>query len=547
MTRKQTSVITILTLVVIALSVMVSRQVWFRLDITRDRLNTISPVSRNLHAEIQDTVHITYFISDRLRAIHPMPGEIEDFLREYVGFSRGRMRLTVRDPVRANMVREIEQLGIIPQQIQTVDQDQASIITVYSGIVIEYLDEVSVMPVVFSMETLEYDLTSRIRAMVRGAPRVVGIIVGGASLNPRIWEENYRHLHGTFLQAGYDVRFITPGEEIPDTLSALIVLDGVETLDELALYQIDRYIHGGGRALFTVRAVGVDVQGTMDARPLHDRGLLAMLASYGVIVHPEIVMDQAALTMRYQARTPTGAVQIRIMRNFQWIRVLMENGNPLHPVTARFGGLDLYWANPLTLSPPPGVEAESLFTTTEEAWTMREPFFTNPDFAVMMERDRQATAIGRRVLGASLSGVFPSWFADRPPPEVFGGLPPRPYPRPGRIIVVGETDFATSFLNVTGASHNLGFIVQAADWLGHEDDIIGIRSRTVGSGRLDRITDPEVRAAAMRFARTVNVFVMPILVILAGVFVSFRRRSVARLRSAAAETVSGGSSASGDE
>jgi len=541
MTRRQTSVITVLTLVVIALGVMVSRQLWFRLDITRDRLNTISPVSRNLHTEIQDTVHITYFISDRLRAIHPMPGEIEDFLREFVGFSRGRIRLTVRDPVRADMVREVEQFGIIPQQIQTIDQDQASIVTVYSGIVIEYLGEVSVMPVVFSMETLEYDLTSRIRSMVRGVPRVVGVVLGDAAFNPRLWEESYMHLHGTFIQSGYQVRFLAPGDEIPETLSALIVLGGVESLDELALYQIDRYIQAGGRALFTVRAVGVDVQGTMEARTLHDRGLLAMLASYGVIVHPEIVMDQTALTMRYQARNPAGMMQIRLMRNFQWIRVLPENSNPLHPTTARFGGLDLYWANPITLSPPDGVEAEYLFTTTEEAWTMREPFFTNPDMAMMMDRDRHNTAIGRRVLGVSLSGIFPSWFEGRIPQEAFdAGHPVRPEPRPARIIVVGETDFATSFMNVTGAGHNLGFIVQAADWLGHDDDIIGIRSRTVGSGRLDRIADPTIRAAAMQFSRTVNLFMVPILVIIAGIFFSFRRRKAAARAGTLGDAVSGG-------
>ncbi|MCL2191352.1 MAG: ABC transporter, partial [Treponema sp.] len=62
----------------------------------------------------------------------------------------------------------------------------------------------------------------------------------------------------------------------------------------------------------------------------------------------------------------------------------------------------------------------------------------------------------------------------------------------------------------------------------HDDDIIGIRSRTVGSGRLDRITDPAMRAAAMRFSRTVNLFVVPILVIVAGIFFSFRRKAAAR-------------------
>ncbi|MCL2600963.1 MAG: GldG family protein, partial [Treponema sp.] len=452
MTRKQTSVTTVLTLVIIALCLLVSRQVWFRVDITRDRLNTVSAVSRNLHTEIRDTVQITYFISDRLRGISPIPGEIEDFLREYVGFSRGRMRLTVRDPARADMTRAIEQLGILPQQIQTFDQGELSIVTVYSGIVIEYLDEVSVMPVVFSLETLEYDMTSRIRAMVRGTPRIVGIIVGDP--NPRRWEESYRHLHGTFIQAGYQVRFFNPGEYIPDTISALMVLDGVEVLDDPALFQIDRYIQAGGRALFTVRAVEVDIFGTMDARLRHDRGLLEMLASYGVMVHPEIVMDQTPLSMPIQVRSPGGFLMTQLVRNFQWIRLLPENGNPSHPATSMFAGLDLFWANPISVAPPEGVVGEYLFTTTGEAWTMREPFLTNPDFAALMERDAHLTA-GRRVLGASLSGVFPSWFGGpggRGVPEHWASeLPPMPeQPRPARIIVIGESEFATALINVTG-------------------------------------------------------------------------------------------------
>ena len=533
MTRKQTSVITALTLIAIALGFMVSRQFWFRLDVTRDGLNTISPVSRNLHEEIRDRVHITYFVSDALRARDPMPGKIEDFLREYVSFSRGRMRLTTHDPIRADMVREIEALGILPRQIPIVDRGQASILTVYTGIVIEYLDDVSVLPLVFSLDTLEYDLTSRIRSMVRGAPRVVGIILGGAPANPRLWDENFRHLHAVFMQSGYQVRFINPGDEIPDALSALMVIDGVETLDEIALYRIDRYIRGGGRAFFAARAVGVDVHGGMIARTLNDRGLLAMLASYGVIVHPEIVMDRAALLMRYQAPAPGGGQQIRTALNFQWIRALPEYGNPLHPVSASFGGLDLYWANPLTLAPPEGVFAEPLFSTTGDAWTMRAPFFIGPEFADMVERDAGETAIGGRILGASLSGVFPSWFEGRSSPVALGAdaLPSAPVdPRPARVIVVGETDFLSSFMVVTDALHNLGFAVQAADWLGHEDDIIGIRARTAGSGRLDRIGDPESMLAAMRFSRTLNVFVIPILVILAGAFAAFKRRAMTKAR-----------------
>jgi ABC-type uncharacterized transport system involved in gliding motility auxiliary subunit len=153
---------------------------------------------------------------------------------------------------------------------------------------------------------------------------------------------------------------------------------------------------------------------------------------------------------------------------------------------------------------------------------------TNPEISYLMERDADETS-GQKILGASLTGIFPSWFAGKPKPEPleegYPELPDMPdRAKPARIVVVGETDFLTSFMNVTGAHQNLNFLVQVVDWLSNDDDIIGIRSRGTGSGRLDRITDPVQRGAAMRAAQVINVFIIPLLVVLAGVLLALRRR-----------------------
>jgi len=528
MTRKQASTLSVLILAVIALTFLVSKRLWFRLDLTKGKAYTISAVSRNLHNEIPDRIRITYYLSDKLKAIHPLPGEIEDLLKEYAGFSRGKIQLSVRDPAKANLTEVVEQLGIIPQQIQTVEQDQASVATVYTGIVIEYLDDVQVLPVVFSLETLEYDLTSRIRSMVRGSSRLLGVLQSGDS---RSFSESYQHLMNAFTQAGYQIRMINPGEEIPETVPAIIALDGVENFNETALYRLDSFIQNGGKVLFTAKGVHINTDRDLSARPVNDRGLLEMLSSYGVTTLPEIVMDRPALTMQYQTRAPSGAVQLRITRYPQWIRVLGENGNPLHPVSAKFSGLDMYWASPLELREVEGVDAVELFTTTAEAWSMREPFYTNPDVPSLLTKDAEDT-MGTKILGASLTGIFPSWFANRPKPEQEDGseLPERlAEAKPSRLIIVGDTNFATSLfanMNVTGAQNsNTDFFIKAADWLSNDDDIIGIRSREARSNRLDRILDPEKRAAAMRFTQIVNVFIIPILVIIAGLLLAWRRRA----------------------
>jgi gliding-associated putative ABC transporter substrate-binding component GldG len=513
-----------LILAVIALTFLVSRRLWFRLDLTRGKTYTISAVSRDLHNEIPDKVRITYFLSDKLKAIHPLPGEIEDLLREYVSYSRGKIQLTIKDPAKARLVETVEQLGIVPQQIQTVEQDQASITTVYTGIVIEYLDEIQVLPMVFSLETLEYDLTSRIRSMVRGSSRVLGILSG---VDAQRLNQEYQSLLNAYVQAGYQLRLINPGEEIPDTVPSIIALDGAESFDETTLYRLDSFIRNGGKVLITVKGIHINTESDLNARLVDDKGLLAMLSSYGVTVLPEIVMDRTALTMQYQTRSPSGAVQVRITRYPQWFRVLGENGNPAHPVSAKFSGLDMYWASPLELNNVSGIEATPLFTTTAEAWTLREPFYTSPELLMMLTKDADSTT-GVKILGVSLTGQFPSWFADKPKPEQEDGseLPDIPAAaKPSRVVIVSDTDFATSFMNVTGSQRsNLDFLIQTADWLSNEDDIIGIRSREASSNRLDKIIDPLKRAAVTRLTQLVNIFLIPILVIAAGILLAWRRR-----------------------
>ena len=544
MTKKQATTITLLTIIAFVLVIMVSSRLWFRLDITKNKTYTISAVSRNLHNEIPDQVRITYFVSDRLKSIHTLPGEIEDLLNEFAAYSRGKIRFISRDPVKSNMVQFTEQFGIVPLQYQTMEQDQASIVTVYTGITIEYLDQIDVLPMVFSresgapstLETLEYDLTSRIRSLVRGSARTLGIIVGDTN---RRWDDDYRVLQGSFLQAGYQPRLLTWGEEIPESIPALFVLGGVEDLHETALYQIDRYIQTGGRVLFTVKGVHVDISGNLEARLMVDGGLLEMLEWYGVGVLPELVSDVTALTMQYQTQTASGMRQIRLIQYPQWIRVRNENRNPDHPVSANFAGLDLYWASPLYLIEREGVTAAPLFSSTRDAWTMREPFQISPELAGMMNRDAASTS-GRKILGASLSGIIPSFFADKPKPFLSDEteLPDMPFEaRPARLIIVGEIDFATSFLGVTNGQHNLDFLVQTADWLSNDDDIIGIRPRTVSTERLDKIISPDQQIAAMRFARITNVYIVPLLVVFAGIFLALRRRAKSQLRAINGGTV----------
>ncbi|MDR0568724.1 MAG: GldG family protein [Spirochaetaceae bacterium] len=530
MTKKQLAVITVLTVAIILLGLLISRRLWFRADLTRNRAYTISRASRRLYTEIPDQVRITYYLSDKLKAIYPQPGEILDLLREYAAYSRGKIQVAVKDPVKTGLANAVERLGIQPNQINTMEEDQNSRITVYTGIAVEYMDAAEVLPVVFSLDTLEYDLTSRIRALVRGTKREIGVILGSAQ---RSWEEDYRSFNQFFTQSGYALRIIPPGSEIPDTLPALFVLGGTEDLGGWELYRIDRYIQGGGKTLFLPEAVRVNLQGGGEPQVMTDKGLLAMLSGYGASVQPALTLDKTALPLSYQRPTEYGIAFVEQVKYPHWIAVLETSGNKDNPLTVNFTGLDLFWANPLELNPPESVEAQTLFTTTKDAWLMTKDFtidYRGPPY--LFEREAQETR-GVKILGAALRGKFPSYFSGTEKPVREGSaeeLPDMPAePKETRIIVIGSGEFASHSYEYTSSVRDLNFLLAAADWLSNDDDIVSIRNRQ-GLRQLDKITDERKRAQAMAFARSFNVILVPLAVIAAGISAALKRRRRANIQ-----------------
>lgn len=526
MNKNQARVITLLSLIALLLGFLITNRAWVRLDLTRNKAYTISEVSRNLHREISDQVKITYFVSDKLRQSYPQAGEIADLIREYAAHSRGKIRFVQKDPAREELLREVEELGMVPQQIQVVEKNELTVAVVYSGILIEYLDRESVLPLAFSLDTLEYDLSSRIRALIRNVEKEVGVIVGDAH---KQWGSEFTLFQQELILSGFRIRLINPGDEIPAGLKALFVFGGSEDLDLYQQYRIDHYILGGGNVFFAVDGVVVDTRGSFDSKPVHDKGLLAMLTNYGAMVSRVLVLDQTALNLRFQTVNQRGSA-IQIVRYPQWFGVQSQGGNPNHSVTSRFQGLDLYWASPVQLSPPPGVKGEILLNSTNQAWLMTSQMISNPTQMNLFMIDAEATR-GRKSLGVSLSGIFPSAFEGQKKPVLEGDENPLPDPpterKASRLIVIGDSDFAGNMMRINrGEEKALDFLIRAAEWLCDDDDIVAIRGREGPTLRLDRIVDPDKKDAAMTFSRTINTIVIPLIILLAGLFIVWRRRTI---------------------
>ncbi|HUX13705.1 MAG TPA: GldG family protein [Spirochaetia bacterium] len=522
MTRKTQEMI-VVTMVgaVVVLFALNSVRFFSRADITENRIYTISKVSQELFAKIPDQVSITYYASDRLKALTPEVQQIEDLLVEYAAQSRGKVKISFTDPIKAHVEQQMQGLGIVPQQIQVVQQDQQSLATVYSGIVISYLDRTKAIPVVFDTTTLEYDLTSSIEHLLANTQPVLGVITGddGKSLN-----QNYRLL-GNVLSQYYTVRQVQSGETIPPDVSVLFVL-GNQNLDDFDLFPIDQYIMGGGKVLFAVDGVAVDLQRNLSAAPMGESPLLSMIEHYGIKVGQELVLDTH--NRRIPVREQQGQIAVQTLHPYpMWVSILQQDVSRTNPITAHFSGLDLLWPSPLTVLKREGVTAQALVSTSQESWLMKSPFVTNPSQPGGMQKDA-STNPGPFTVAATLTGTFESYFSDKPIPTREGVTRDwkvvKKQVESSRMIVVGNTEFASDLAQYSNSSYNMSFLANAASWLSSEDQLLSIRTRAARDLRLDAIQNPAARQFAFFFSELLNIFVIPIAVIIFAFLRMYRRR-----------------------
>jgi ABC-type uncharacterized transport system involved in gliding motility, auxiliary component len=524
--KRRSLVLLVLSLAVIVAAILVTDRFSFRLDLSSDGENTLSKASRELYKEIPEQVRLTYYVSQALSDRHPGPRAVEGLARSMAASSRGKIAVEVVDPSQGKRESAVEALGISPQRMQVVEQNEQRVVLVYSGIVVQYLGRSQVLPFVISTDTLEYDLVKAIKAAVADKKPVASILVGDSD---KSYSNDFKALGDALTKSGWEAKEISAGQAVPPETSVLIVL-GNSSLDDYDAYRVDAYLASGGKALFAVKGVEVQAQQGLTAAPLQQDALLRTLEAYGVKVDRQLVADPSCLTLPFQTSSPFGGRAISYVRYPFWVMSRPENRSSKSPLTARASGLDLFWPSPLEILPRTGVEEQVLVKTTPKAWLQKNRFAIAPEEESSYAEEASSTT-GQYSLVASLSGVLPQAYAGKSAPTRKGAeaLPALPAAsRSSRILVVGSSDFATDYMTITDSTFNASFIAGAADWLSSGDDLVAIKTRGERDTRLSKIQDPISRLTVMSFSYIVNLGLIPIAVIVFGIVRSVRRKRLAK-------------------
>lgn len=472
-----------------------ARGAFTRVDLTEGKQYTLSDSTREILAGLDEVVTIKGVFSSNI----PSPwnqytGEVQDLLREYQTYGKGKIQLEFIDPAgRLEEQTKLQSLGINPVNLPVRGIDQASTIKIYASIYVQYLDESEIIPYAFTTETLEYELSTTISRMTSGKKAKLGLI----NVEPqRRIKEEFGSLSKT-LEKEFEIELVTleNGEPAPDDIGVLLVFNPYR-LSDRHLFEIDQHIMRGGKAVFLTEGARVFLQPGQFGTPFpvyamamnqQMDSLGKLLVHYGVKRSFDLVQDEPSAP--YPLLGPLGTKYPL----FPAIDMRAENQEE-HPITQGLDHLVFTWASSLDLSNvPENVKALRLVKTSPKSWTQAgNQLMVDPMRDPMPPLPIPGMGEEERTLAVLLSGKFSSYFEGRevPTPESGDTAETEPAPEPaGRldqspethILVVGCSSFVSDATPLDSGymSENQNFILSAVEWMAGGDKLSDIKKRKV--------------------------------------------------------------------
>jgi ABC-type uncharacterized transport system involved in gliding motility auxiliary subunit len=513
--RRATAIMALvcIALMLISVNVIATRFFTWRLDLTRERLYTLSRGTLRTLAKIDEPITLRFYYSARLTDEVPSYGvyaqRVRELLDQYVAAAHGKIRLEVYNPQPFSDAED----RAVAFGLQGVPLDAAGE-QVYFGLAATNSTDDQQIVAFFQPERerfLEYDLTKLVHSLAFPKKTVVGLIstlplegdmaamMRGRPSEPMAVMEQLQQLDTVKpLAANIDA--------IPADIDVLMLVHP-QNLSEKTLYAIDQYVLKGGKAL-----VFVDPYSELQAAhpsQLNPPGspnqsnLERLFKSWGFEVPSKTVAGDRRDAQRVGV---PGARGTRPLDYIAWLNLKTDNLNRDDMITADLSHINM--ASSGIIEPLAGgkTTVEPLITTSLDSTKIpAEKLAGLPDVAGLLAEFKPDNK--RYILAAHVTGMAESAFPDGPP------KPPEPAKPEGKegeadqpakpeaageslkqsvqlinIVAVADTDmlddrfwlqkqdfFGQRVLVPT--ANNGDFVANALEVLAGGDDLVGLRTR----------------------------------------------------------------------
>ncbi len=473
-----------------------------RIDLTQQKLYSLSDGTRTLIGAMQEPVRFRFFMSSGLTREAPQiaafASRVRAMLNAYVAGSQGKIILEVIDPKPYSEEEDrAVAFGVAPIGSGSGDR-------LFFGLAATNSTTGKATIGSFSPDReafLEYDLTRLVAELDRQGKAVVAILDGmNLQGNPQLGTREQQVL--TQLKQFFDVKMLEPNAgKLPEKTRVLMVVHP-QGLQEQTLYMIDQWVMRGGATLIFVDPAAENQMGPRGAPPPDASSNLAPLfAAWGVGYDPKRAVADAGFALQTE-RVING--RPTPMSNLPWIAVHDEGLRKDDAILAQLAAMVFTTAGSFETTKP-GVSLRPLVTASSKGGTLPVEDMRDRNADLRLQLVKVARGAASPVIAGRLTGSIESAYATRPEGVEGEGDHAAKNTSPPNVILVGDADLLMDRTwvqrrNVLGSevaqafANNGDFVVNAIEQMAGGVALADLRGRGVSWRPFERIKEIEAQA-----------------------------------------------------
>lgn len=482
-----------------------------RVDLTEERLYTLSEGSKNILQGVEEPVTLRFYLSKKLAVelpgIQGYTNRVLELLQEYEQAAGGNLILHVIDPEPFSE----EEDRAVGYGLRGVPLDRGNVQFYFGLVGTNATDDRELIPF-FQQgreEFLEYDLTKLVYRLANPKQKVVGLlstlpVAGGPQMPFPQAQGSAPWMIMDSIREVMDVKVLDKAvTDVPEDVDVLMVVHPKQ-LSDSTLYAIDQFVLRGGRAVVFVDPhseadrVLPNPQNPMGMQGPRNSDLGPVFDAWGIeLVEGKVVADlPLAKRVNFQKQARMAVADYPV-----WIDLTARQLNAEDVVTAKLPNLTMASAGILRQKEDSAIEWTPLVETDDQAMQIdaaRLQFMPDVEGILRDYRPGDETL----VLAARLTGKVKTAFPGGRPEAAASEEPGAPgddkesnqpphlaeSADPINVIVVADTDvlqdrFWVQVQNFLGqrigipTSANNDFVTNALDNLTGSHDLISVRNR----------------------------------------------------------------------
>lgn len=501
-------------ILIAVLVLILASLLYVRLDASRNKSYSLSKATKTTLRSLKGKVVVKVFASDELpQDMSSLNRDLKDMLEEFQSQSRGKLKFEyVRAKNTEDLIDQARQYNIPPFPVTIFEEDKMVSKEIVFGASFEGMGKSSSMYLRPGMETmLEYQVLKQINKLrPEDLPKITVFV---DSLALMLQYQSYQDNVATFfleLMENYQIEhtnLLTAPKQTP----VMLCLGVVGPLSDLQLYHLDQYLMQGGQVVMLQDRALVRFSDQGTAVEELDSNLFRMLEHYGILIKPNIVLDQ-------ECEVVQGGLGIQTPYPF----FPKLKPNPKYPYTEGFESIVMNIASELGSMPGSKLKMEPVLQTSGKSNMLLGPQF-RIDEALSRGLEPGYLSLPSLTVAAQYSGKFSSFFSEALTDRTFHASSGNT-----RFILFGDSDFNLEFGAGVFIIHN------AIDYLLGRVDMMKLRSPRSSYNRLGadiymgkhqmQPADPEKTYSRLIQGFKITAILLPLLLLaFVGIYLAARR------------------------